>query len=253
MDKHLFALFYNNLADLIKNYATNKTCTIVDKDLVHRIALVLRTRPGEQFILFNEHQHIGCTITKVERTIQLKIDSSTKNHPIRPPITCILPLLKREAFQETLYGLTELGVQNIYLVTTEKTQRTWGGQKELERIIRIIHAAAEQSKNFAFPHIEATYTLAECIKKLPNSIANRFFFDPEGDPFRVCMDIHISNSMHEYILMAGPEGDLTNTEKEFLLQHDFKKIALTPTILRAQQAILIATGALRSLLHTPAK
>ena len=51
------------------------------------------------------------------------------------------------------------------------------------------------------------------------------------------------------VLMVGPEGDLMGDEKAYLNGNGFVFCQLTPTILRAQQAVTVSVGALRSLLH----
>jgi len=48
--------------------------------------------------------------------------------------------------------------------------------------------------------------------------------------------------------MIGPEGDLTAQEKELLKERGVQFLRLTPTILRAQQAVVVAMGIFRSLL-----
>lgn len=54
---------------------------------------------------------------------------------------------------------------------------------------------------------------------------------------------------HAIIACAGPEGDLTYEEKMQLTEDGFAFCALTPTVLRAQQAIAIGLGAIRSYLN----
>ena len=49
-------------------------------------------------------------------------------------------------------------------------------------------------------------------------------------------------------LMVGPEGDLTMDEKELLKERDVQFLCLTPTVLRAQQAVAVSLGIFRSLL-----
>jgi 16S rRNA U1498 N3-methylase RsmE len=51
-----------------------------------------------------------------------------------------------------------------------------------------------------------------------------------------------------YILFAGPEGDLLDAEKFLLQKVDFHFVRLTPTVLRAQQAITLGAGLVRSML-----
>ena len=48
------------------------------------------------------------------------------------------------------------------------------------------------------------------------------------------------------VLSFGPEADLTDDERELLYQNQFVACALTPTVLRATQALVVALGALRS-------
>jgi len=42
----------------------------------------------------------------------------------------LLPLLKRDAFEQAVYGLVEAGVNDIQPVITEKTNCKWGGGAE---------------------------------------------------------------------------------------------------------------------------
>ncbi len=48
--------------------------------------------------------------------------------------------------------------------------------------------------------------------------------------------------------VIGPEGDLTKEEKAYLKEQGFLFCALTPTVLRAQQAVALGLGILRSYL-----
>ena len=45
---------------------------------------------------------------------------------------------------------------------------------------------------------------------------------------------------------VGPEGDLTQEEKDYLKQQGFVFCRLTPTVLRARQAVALGLGILRS-------
>lgn len=47
--------------------------------------------------------------------------------------------------------------------------------------------------------------------------------------------------------MVGPEGDLTDQEKDELKKVNVQFVRLTPTVLRSWHALLVGVGALRSL------
>ena len=48
-------------------------------------------------------------------------------------------------------------------------------------------------------------------------------------------------------LLWGPEGDLTSTEKQQVLTAGFQFSKLTPTVLRASQAVAVGLGLIRIL------
>ena len=111
-----------------------------------------------------------------------------------------------------------------------------------------MQAAAEQSKNFAFPKLLGPIALDAAIKTIHRD-AIRIFFDPEGcNLTNIITSINTSLSTR-IVLVIGPEGDLTADEKAYLNCNGFVFCRLTPTIMRAQQAVTVALGALRSLLN----
>ena len=156
-------------------------------------------------------------------------------------------MLKREAFEEALYSLCELGVTAIQPLTTRKTARSWGDEKELQRAQKILIAAAEQAKQFVVPQMLPVLPLETWVSTLTTTSNYRIFFDAAGQPLSEIVAKLSNNTPQELIMLSGPEGDLANTEKELLKSHNFMFSKLTPTILRAQQAITLGLGVIRSL------
>jgi 16S rRNA (uracil1498-N3)-methyltransferase len=198
-------------------------------------------------MFFDQHLHLEAVLLSIEKKkIICQIKNIKQNVLITPHVTVWLPLLKREAFEHAIYSLVELGVNAIQLVSTAKEQRHWHGQKELNRLRNIMIAAAEQSKNFALPLLKEPKTLHELL--LEKSGAKRLFFDVQGKPLLEVANACALQKNNAYIILVGPEGDLTESEKNQLLNNQFTFVHLTPTILRAQQAVAVGVGALRSLL-----
>lgn len=228
---HEFALFFAALAE------TKDTFTIKDSDTVQRITNVLRLKPGGVVILFNKTHHAQFTCSLFSRKeVSGTLSALQKNKKVTPHITVLLPLLKRDALESAVYGLTECGGNSVQLITTEKVQRKWQGQKELERLQRIIISAAEQSKHFSFPNILAPINLQEAVQKLEG--IPLLFADTKGKKLPPL-------TSQKIVLLVGPEGDLSASEKEFITQKNALFFKLTPTILRAQQAAIIALSLLR--------
>jgi 16S rRNA (uracil1498-N3)-methyltransferase len=233
---HEFALFSEILP-------SKTDLVIIDKALHHRITQVLRLNVNDLFVVFNKQQHQQLriiAITKNSLTVALLADQ--KNILYTPSVTLLLPILKREALEEALYAATELGATNVILVNTTKVQRHWQ-DRELERLERVCIAAAEQSKNYAFPTISVPVNLSAALAKLP-ATAQRIIFTPTGSP--ILEMLNEQQDVHDFVLMVGPEGDLTADEYQLLKQHAFNACALTPTVLRAQQAMTIGLGIVRS-------
>jgi 16S rRNA (uracil1498-N3)-methyltransferase len=122
---------------------------------------------------------------------------------------------------------------------------TWGSEKDYARAERIFIAAAEQSKQFVLPDMKPVCNLATAIANLGNEY--RLFFDAAGKPLPELASHVLVHKPASYACLFGPEGDLTPLEKEQILNKGFTFYRLTPSILRAQQAISVALGLLRAI------
>lgn len=245
LESHIFALHAPQEYQPLAHYAQSKSLTINNKDFYFRLSTVLRLHVGESFILFDHKYHMTChveTITKKEIVISLV--NFSENNVYNPTITCCIPLLKREALETLIDSATQLGATTIQLIQTDKAHRSIFDSKELERLQRIIYAAAEQSKNFAYPRLQPPLPLERLSYSSPT-----IFLDPAGSS---CLNVLTSFTCKPpaaLTLIIGPEGDLTEQEKEYLRSHNVLFMALTPTILRAEQAAALALGIFRSALQ----
>lgn len=253
-EKHEFAFFSEEVTRLVKE---QHEYVVHDKELLHRLGTIVRAKPGETLILFNSDVHTQCEIVACsKKEIVLRVLVRKKNIVIKPAITWLLPVLEREAFEDALYALTAMGATEIIPVITEKSRREWGSEKERERAQRLMVAAIEQSKQFCVPNIGVTKKLTDVVDlKGTNQFGtNKFgtntkiFFDAQGDAaFEVIKKVR-ENGVEAVVCCVGPEGDLTNAEKELMRTHNFIFCALTPTILKASAAVEVGMGLLRSCL-----
>lgn len=252
--KHEFALYVPNLTALLSGVSAAQTLVFDNAEIVHRIQSVLRLEPGEEIRLFDRRIQALCVIQSVhKKEIRFLISKKKETMHLVPPVTFFLPLLKKEDLEMALYSLVELGATEIQLVVTEKSRQPGPKereQKELERLERVMIAAAEQSKQFVIPVLSSAIpfetVLARFAQKKPGSIA--LFFDPEGDDFFSVMSNLRKQNPAEVFLLVGPEGDLTGEEKEALTKAGACFCKLTPTVLRALQATAVGMGAVRSVL-----
>jgi len=237
-DKHLFALYYGSLP------SSAAEITITDQQLMHRIATVLRLGVDEEIILFNRQVNAHARIHAINKKhIIMHVISREANRTLDPEVSVILPVLKKDSLHEAIYGLVEAGANRIVLAYTHKSVHHLG-QHDLDKLERIAQAAAEQSKQFALPEIIPAQQLANIVSMHADQQYRKIYADPQG----ISLADQPFFSQDRYLLMVGPEGDLTDQEKDLLRSSGFIFTRLTPTILRAYQASFLLTGAIRSLL-----
>ena len=58
MEKHIFAIHFQNISDLICNLKSGQNIEIKDKDLLKRLTKVLRLHANEAFILFDKSTNV---------------------------------------------------------------------------------------------------------------------------------------------------------------------------------------------------
>jgi len=236
---HLFAIYWPPLTA----FSGLGTIILNDPLLMHRLLTVLRMEQGDEWLLFFEGRFARVQLITVEKKhLNLKIIAVNQQSMLTPAISVGLPLLKKEALEEAVYAATELGVQEINLIITEKSRKQLHGF-ELERLNRIMVAACEQAKYFYLPLLKEPVTLPDFIANQPKL----FFFDPAGNSFQATLQKNLTASY--YTTLIGPEGDLTPQEKE-AIQDKIIPIKLTPTILRAPQAITVGVGYLRTFFNS---
>jgi len=246
--KHEFAVYVPNLSSQLT--LKSEHLVLNHPDTVHRIRSVLRLSQGETITIFDGTHQVTCTISDINKTtISVAIVLMERTVPLFPSITVLLPLLKREAFERMIYACVELGANTIQLMSTEKSQRPWRSDKELERVHAIMVAAAEQSKQFAIPEIHQPCTLQEAVQL--HAIDTRLVADPAGEPLyelltRIRQKMQ-SQKEKSLVITMGPEGDFSDTEKEVLRAASYQPVKLTPTILRSQQAGALLLGIVRSI------
>ncbi len=247
-DTHLFAVY---VGDLFKRQSPpiGATVPIADEALVHRMVTVLRLQSGQQLILFDDRAHYKATFIghKKNKEAQLTLESNVLHAPLGLALEFYLPLLKKEALEEVIYSLTEIGARSIQLMVCQKSQKQLS-DKDLARLHKIKIAAAEQSKQFAMPLIKNPLTFdALCTAHKKNGTPG-IVFDPAGAPAFEVMSALRQQKIQTVSAMIGPEGGLTADEIQQALRSGFATCALTQTTLRALQAAAVGAGLLTSLL-----
>src|SRR3989304_1305653 len=108
-EAHEFAIYFASVSTLsVGNH------TITDKAIHHRITRILRLQKNEMLVLFDRDIQVRAEIQSIDRTaIALRVIEKKNNPTLVPSIHFLLPMLKRDAFEQAVYGLIEAGVSEI--------------------------------------------------------------------------------------------------------------------------------------------
>jgi 16S rRNA (uracil1498-N3)-methyltransferase len=240
---HLFSLFVPSLK--LNSWTFDQLVILSDADLIHRLSKVLRFSVGDQLVFFDTEFFCNVVIQEIsKKNITIQVQTIQKHEPLSPQITFFLPLLKKEALEQAVYSLCELGINKIQLVITQKSRQSLLHDKEFIRLQNIVIAAAEQSKNYSVAQLVAPKKLSELIQDLSSNSFN-ILFDPQGASFFDLREPMKLKKDKAICLLVGPEGGLTQQELLFVQKSEFVLCALTPTILTAVQAVALGAGLIR--------
>lgn len=251
---HCFAIFVANISADIAVLEQGVIVQQANVDLWRRLVCILRLNEGEHFYLFDGKMHVLCQLEKqtfqCKNVVHARLISKKVSVPLSPAIILCPALLAKRSFEEVVYYAAAMGATEIQPVVTTKVKRRWGGKKETERLLRIIIAACEQAKNFSLPQLLKPMDFKTFLSHYRFLSQKRFvkiYFDIDGTPLRDTLTDIAKKRYHRIMLMVGPEGDLTEEEKQHLDAAGFMFTALTPTVLRSIDAVAVGLGSMSAV------
>lgn len=209
---------------------------------------VLRLKEGARINVFDGHgNEAEAVIEKIERTrAQVRVERVLKIEKKPPFITLAVSLIKANRMDFLLEKSCELGVDEILPVIFERTvvkigEKEWKSKRA--RWEKILISAAKQSKRADLPKIYEPIKL-ENIKDLfePSDV---LLLCEKGGALLEALDL--SNAKRIFIIV-GPEGGLSEREKDFLVRLGAKCVALGANVLRTETACVAALSIIGFLL-----
>lgn len=158
-----------------------------------------------------------------------------------PEVTVAFAPVKGDRPDWAIQKLTEVGVDRVVLMRTERSVVRWNADRaeaHVARLRRVARAALMQSRGCWLPEIDGVFDFAQVVDTLPGAA----LASPGGAP----------PSLEHAAVLVGPEGGWSATEE----QSQLPRVSLGPTVLRAETAA-VAAGVLlvglRSGLVEPAR
>jgi 16S rRNA (uracil1498-N3)-methyltransferase len=209
---------------------------------------VLRLGVGDACVAFNgDGFDYAATLTSIgKRESRLLIGESTRverESPLR--ITLLQGVAKGEKMDLILQKATELGVQAIVPVWSQRSDVKLDGERAAKRLDHwrnVVASGCEQCGRAVVPSVDPPVTLHSALGALGPHDA-RLLLDPSGEHSLRTLALQAHASL---CIAVGPEGGWSPLDREQLHDAGFDGLRLGPRVLRTETAGLAAIAALQA-------
>lgn len=232
----------------IQNISGNKII-LSDKEQIHHLKDVLRLKAGKEIMLFDEQGNEYNSI--IERlssnTICLKIKQKYKPAFVgRVKITVASAIPKKSKFDDIVDKLTQLGVERIIPLKTERSLIKLDQCKETQKLQRwkkIALSATQQSQRNAIPIIDSVKDIKEILAVAEN-------FDLKLIPTLAGRPKPLREALADFqgkniLVLIGPEGDFSPSEVELAKKAGCVVVSLGDLVLRVETAAVAVVSFIR--------
>ena len=218
----------------------------LNEDASHYVRTVLRLKQDQAVILFNgQGSDFACHFTEVSRkTVRVLINEKLARDvesPLR--ITLGMGISRGDRMDWAVQKAVELGVHAITPLITERCVIKFDNEKKQQRRQHwqhIVQHAAEQSGRSVLPDLQDVIHINDWVG---GQQGLKVFLDPYAE--QTLADIQ-PDAMH-LTLLSGPEGGVSDQERQQAKAAGFIPVRMGARILRTETAVLAALAAAQSL------
>ena len=236
--------FYCRFSDL-----QDKKIIISDFNQLHHLKNVLRFKTGDRAVVFddrgNEYSVRLNNLSEKEAEFGIDVKKSQAADPrkIRITIACAIP--KKSKIDDIIDRLTQLGVDRIIPLVTQRVIVKMDKAKMLQRQKRwedIVLSACKQSQRNTVTVIDPVTDIGELIKHsekfdlklIPNLTGNR----------RSLKSVFSGATVKSVLVLIGPEGDFTPQEIALASKSGFVPVTFGDLVFRVETACLYIASVL---------
>ena len=217
---------------------------ILEEYDIHHITKVMRLNVGDFIEVVYDSICYECEIVNVSKNIMVKkIKEIQKLEKEFGEITLVIPVLKEFKMDLILQKATELGIDNIIPIRTERSVVKIDSKKEekkLERWKSIVKEASEQSKRLTIPNISNI----KDIKDLKNIDGDKIICSTREPKNNLKIFLQKHNKCDKMLLVVGPEGGFTLKEENAFIENGFIPVTLGKNIMRVETVPLFCLSAI---------
>lgn len=225
----------------------DKLIILSDPSQLHHLKDVLRIRPLEQVTVFdgsgNEYIAAVKEISSGAAKLEIKEKSPACEPGIKITVACAIP--KKVKMDDIVDKLTQLGVQRLIPLQTERVIVRLDKQKKAQRLLRwqnIALSAAKQSQRSRLPEVNPITEFKDAV------LAGKGFdlmliptLEGQRKTLREIFN-DFSGKIENVMLLIGPEGDFTADEVALAKESGFLPVSLGSQVLRVDTAAIAAVS-----------
>ena len=216
---------------------------ITDKSDCNHIRNVFRLGAGDDVrIVDGEFEYITEIKEISGKEIKLKIiQKNNDDYSLKINIDAAIGILKNEKMNMAIKKLTEIGINRIIPLQTERVVVKINEKKEKWDIT--VKEALKQCKGVKFTEIAPITKLQSINYELYDKIVYAYEESSENASLADIIDENDNNILY----IVGPEGGMTKEETLFLKEKGAIEISLGKRILRAETAAIVIGGILANV------
>ena len=209
--------------------------SLLSKEHTHYIVNVMRLKRGSKLNFFNKNGEWKSEIIFLDKDrVEVKFLDRVKESSSSSNIELAICLVKKSPMETILQKATELGVNKIIPIVSERTE-----VKELnfERAKKIVIEATEQSNQLIPPEISQVIKLKDFLNNLDSSTKLLFADVNSKDNLKK----EVLREAKSLSVLIGPEGDFSPSEIELIHGNpNVVPFTISRNILRSDTAVISA-------------
>ncbi len=216
---------------------------ITDKSDCNHIRNVFRLGAGDDVRAVDGEFEYITEIKEISgKEIKLKIiQKNNDDYSLKINIDAAIGILKNEKMNMAIKKLTEIGINRIIPLQTERVVVKINEKKEKWDIT--VKEALKQCKGVKFTEIAPITKLQSINYELYDKIVYAY----EGSSENASLADIIDENDNNILYIVGPEGGMTKEETSFLKEKGAIEISLGKRILRAETAAIVIGGILANV------
>ena len=209
---------------------------ILEESDIHHIKKVMRCNNNDKIEVIYDQMVYLCNIDDIDSMKLSIIDMHKEDRESNVNLTVAVALVQEQKFDLILQKLTELGVDTIIPLKTERSIVKIDSSKEEKKQLRwttICKEASEQSHRVTIPKVSSIMTMKELLnhKKQLNLICS---LNNKTKP----LEDYLKDDVEDILFVVGPEGGFSPKEEDFLISNGFDCTSLGKRVLRVETATI---------------